>query len=95
MNQTKSKWLAIALILLSLAFVTTAVAANDMADSSVKRQIVQELINHFAEPECTASAAQSQQKTFDAFRPVADCWLVKEAYSAPDQIQNKGVQNER
>jgi len=92
-------WFVIGLILLVLILsAATAVAADapsGTADTIIKRQVVQHLINTFADPACTSSEVNTQQAAFDPSQPVTGCWLVIEALSASNQTQSEGVQNER
>jgi hypothetical protein len=89
----------IGLILLSMVMLASTAVAIDIpagvADSVARHQIVQRLVDYFADPACAAPAADPQQEVFDALRPMPGCWLITEAQTAPNQIQNKGVQNEK
>jgi hypothetical protein len=99
MKRTEKNWFVIGLVLLALILsVVTAVAANtppDTADTIVRSQVVQHLIDTFANPACLSTEADVQQTAFDPVQPVTDCWLVIEARTASNHTQNEGVQNER
>jgi hypothetical protein len=87
MKQTNTRWFVLALVLLGLLLSTAAVTANQntpaaISDGSVRRQVVQQLINYFADSACEPADAVSEQEGFDLSQPAGDCWLISKTHPA-------------
>jgi hypothetical protein len=96
MKQTNTRWFVLALVLLGLLLSTAAVAANQNApatisDGSVRRQVIQQLINYFADSACEPTGAASEQKEFNLSQPAGDCWLISQTHPAFNEKTNDSL----